>query len=163
MSNTFWRNTKSSTDDWQTPIQYLKIIDLYIDKDTRINDPFWCSGLVKEKWKELGRDIIHEPTDFFTDDYDTTDIIVGNPPFSILADVLVKLFEIGKPFAILIPIGKIAQIKIQKILRNHNIQLIVANCYTGFYTSNGKPSRCPTSYYSWLVYKFNLEKDLIFI
>ena len=53
------------SDEWETPIEYLKAIEPYIPKDLTINDPFYMNGNVKTKWKTLGRDIIHKKADFF--------------------------------------------------------------------------------------------------
>ena len=36
-----------------------------IAKDLKINDPFYMNGNAKKKWKELGRNIIHEKKDFY--------------------------------------------------------------------------------------------------
>lgn len=162
--NTFWKKKDEGHGDlWETHIDYLKIIDTFIPKDIQVNDPFYGSGLVKKYWNELGRNIIHENTDFFTEDFTTTDYIVSNPPFSKVADILKHLFVINKPFALLLPLQKIAQVKIQRILKGKNIQVIISNCYKGFLTPDGKPTRCASMYMSWVTYGFDLERDLIFL
>ncbi len=162
--NTFWKKKEQGHGDlWETHIDYLKIIDTFIPKDIQVNDPFYGSGLVKTYWNELGRDIIHENTDFFTEDFSTTDFIISNPPFSKIADILTHLFIINKPFSLLIPLQKIAQVKIQRILKEKNIQVIISDCYKGFLTPEGEPTRCSSMYMCWLCYKMDLEKDLIFL
>ena len=162
--NTFWKKKDEGHGDlWETHIDYLKIIDTFIPKDIQVNDPFYGSGLVKTYWNELGRNIIHENTDFFTEDFTTTEYIVGNPPFSKVTDILKHLFVINKPFALLLPLQKIAQVKIQRILKGKNIQVIISNCYKGFLTPDGKPTRCASMYMAWITYGFDLERDLIFL
>jgi len=36
-----------------------------LKSDDVIYDPYWCNGLSKQNWQELGFEIIHEPVDFF--------------------------------------------------------------------------------------------------
>ena len=110
---------KKKNDNYQTPIEYLRVIDEHISSGQLINDPFYCQhkeggGLVKRNWCKLGRHIIHNDCDFFTEqEFDKTDCIVSNPPFSLIFQILEKLFELDTPFALLLPLQKIAQIKIQ--------------------------------------------------
>ena len=99
---------KKKNDDYQTPIEYLRVIDEHISSGQLINDPFYCQhaeggGLVKRNWCKLGRHIIHNESDFFTETFDKTDCIVSNPPFSLIFQILEKLFEIDTPFALLLP------------------------------------------------------------
>lgn len=162
--NTFWKKKEQGHGDlWETHIDYLKIIDRFIPKDIQVNDPFYGSGLVKTYWKELDRDIIHNDSDFFTEDFSTTDYIISNPPFSKIADILTHLFIINKPFSLLIPLQKIAQVKIQRILKGKNIQVIISDCYKGFLTPEGEATRCSSMYMCWACYKMDLDKDLIFL
>ena len=159
---------KKKNDNYQTPIEYLRVIDEHISSGQLINDPFYCQhaeggGLVKRNWCKLGRHIIHNDADFFTEqEFDKTDCIVSNPPFSLIFQILEKLFELDTPFALLVPLQKIAQLKIQSILYDKHIQVIVCDTYTGFHLPDGSPTRCPSQYFCWLTYKFNLESDFIY-
>tara|TARA_B110000503_G_scaffold134280_1_gene213022 strand:+ start:13 stop:483 length:471 start_codon:yes stop_codon:yes gene_type:complete len=155
----FW--TKKANDDYSTPVEYLAIINKFIPQDSIICDPFYNDGLVVDEWKKLQRDIIHDHTDFFDTEYQC-DIFVSNPPFSIINKVIKKLFELDKPFAILIPIQKIAQLKVQSLLKNKNIQLVVCNIYIGF-LKDGKRTRCPSQYFAWVCYRMDLPRDLVFV
>lgn len=155
----FW--TKTKDDDYTTPVEYLEIIDKFISRDKIICDPFYHDGSVKDEWNKLGRGIIHKEEDFFATEYEC-DMFVSNPPFSILNKVLYRLFKLDKPFALLIPIQRIAQIKTQKILKNTNIQVIISPIYTGF-IKDEKKTTCSSQYFCWLCYGLELERDLVFI
>lgn len=153
---------KETEDCYSTPLEYLQVIEPFISKSSIICDPFYFNGFVKEEWKKLNRDIIHEDKDFFQTQY-ACDIFVSNPPYSILNEVLSELFKRDKPFALLIPIQKIAQLKIQKIIKNKNIQVVVSPIYIGFVDKHNNKTRCPSQYFCWLTYRMNLQRDLLFI
>lgn len=155
----FW--AKKEDDDYTTPVEYLGVVDQFISRDKIICDPFYHNGSVKDEWAKLGRDIIHDELDFFTTQYEC-DVFVSNPPFSILNKVLYELFRRDKPFALLVPIQRIAQIKTQKILKNKNIQLVISPIYTGF-IKDGKKTTCSSQYFAWLCYGLGLERDLVFV
>jgi hypothetical protein len=80
-------------------------IEKFIPKDKTIWEPFYGNGKSGEYLRELGFDVIHENLDFFTNDFG--DIIVTNPPFSQTQKVLDRLFELDKPFIIILPCNKI--------------------------------------------------------
>tara|TARA_R110000803_G_scaffold91812_1_gene159317 strand:+ start:97 stop:591 length:495 start_codon:yes stop_codon:yes gene_type:complete len=160
----FFKNTNKGNDDYETPVEYWKVIEPYIPTTTIINDPFYMNGNAEKKWKELGRDIIHNDEDFFTLEKDDKDITyVSNPPFTKFKEVLKHLFYLDKPFMMLVPIQKVANLKIQKILKDkENIQIIISKIYKGFIDEDGEQTRCPAQYFCYLCSKMNLEKDLIF-
>jgi len=152
---------KSVQDNYTTPVAYLKVINKYIDNNLIINDPFYFNGEVKNEWLKLGRTIIHEDKDFFTTTHEG-EIFVSNPPFSILNKIFYNLFRIDKPFALLIPIQKIAQLKTQEIVKNKELQMIICPIYIGFIDGNGNTTRCASQYFCWITWKLNLPKDLVF-
>ena len=152
-------------DNWTTPKEYWKCITKFIPDNSIIIDPFFFNGDVKNQWKQLGYDIIHEDNDFFKiekNDCNNT-IYITNPPYSILLKCIKHLFYLDKPFILLIPIQKIAQLKIQKELKKYKLQLIICSIYKGFIDQEGNNTRCPSQYFCYLCYKLNLDQDLIFL
>ncbi len=157
-------NYFNTNDDWETPIEYWKIIEPYVPKEVIINDPFYMNGNAKLKWKELGRDIVHNNEDFFkVERNDKKEIYISNPPHKPLKEVLKHLFYLDKPFVMLIPIMKICNVKIQPILKQKNLQIIPSPIYKGFIDLDGHQTRCPPQYYCYLCYKMDLPRDLLFI
>jgi len=158
-------NKYIKNDNYSTPLCYLKIINPFIPDGYIINDPFYFNGLVKDKWSQLGRNIVHEDKNFFDiSKNNKKEIYVTNPSYSNFKEVLKHFFYLDKPFILLIPINKIAQIKIQKILKNKdNLQLIISPIYTGFINDKNEKTRCPSQYFGYLCYKIYLKKDLLFI
>lgn len=158
------RGIYNKNDNWETPIDYWKIINPFIPKDLIIHDPFYMNGNSYHHWKKIGREIIHEDKDFFLiKKNNKKEIYVSSPPYSKMKEVLKHLFYLDKPFIMLIPINKVGQIKIQKILKNNKLQLIISPIYKGFISSAGEQTRCPSQYFCFLCYKVNLDRDLLFL
>ena len=49
--NTFFNY--SINDDYETPIEYWKVIEPLIPKDLKINDPFYMNGNAKKKMERI--------------------------------------------------------------------------------------------------------------
>tara|TARA_R100000541_G_scaffold23151_3_gene32983 strand:- start:924 stop:1400 length:477 start_codon:yes stop_codon:yes gene_type:complete len=149
------------SDNFNTDKSGWEKIEPYIPKHEKIWAPFYCDGKQKEYFKEMGYDIIHEDRDFFsyTPEYD---IIIDNPPFSKLRDILNKLKELDKPFILIMPSSKINAVWFQKLFGEY-LQVIIPMKQISF--TNLKPDipfnfNWGTYYYC---YKINLDKDLIFL
>lgn len=97
-------------DDYMTPESAVNLILPYVKKFNTI----WCpfdkedSNFVKI-FKENGINIINTHIDYGNDFFnfmpkDSFDAIVSNPPFSKLDKVIQRLYEINKPYAIIMPV-----------------------------------------------------------
>lgn len=53
------------------------------------------------------RSHIDDGQDFFTYEPEDYDVIVSNPPFSIKDKILERLYELNKPFAVLLPMNSL--------------------------------------------------------
>jgi len=153
-------NDKNS-DNYITNKEDWERIKQFIPTDKKIWSPFYCDGKQKEYFEEMGFDIIHEDRDFFSYTPDC-DMIIDNPPFSKLRDILNKLKELDKPFILIMPSSKINAVWFQKLFKNH-LQVIIPLKKISFTNINPEIPfnfNWGTYYYC---YKMNLEKDLIFI
>jgi len=95
-------------DDYMTPkYAWANIIHL-IPINKIIYEAFYGDGKSGEYLTELGLNVIHEPIDFFNNetlpDYD---ILISNPPFSQIKNIMDRLLILDKPFIIIIPCSKI--------------------------------------------------------
>ena len=154
-------NDKDS-DNYSTDKNGWEIIKDYIPRDKKIYAPFYCDGEQKEHFKDMGFDIIHEDTDFFTNTYDY-DIIIDNPPFSKWFEICERLKEIDKPF-ILIAFPKcFLTKKFQNLFKKH-LQIIIPDKRPTFtHLENPKKGYTPPFGVWYFCYKMNLHKDIIFI
>lgn len=116
--------TDKASDEVFTPAYaikpLIKYIKNYIDKSTYLfteENPLviWCPfDLASSKYVEVLSTIpkvkvIHTHIDegknfFFYEPEEQYDLIISNPPFSCKDDILKRLYELGKPYAMLLPI-----------------------------------------------------------
>lgn len=92
--------------DWMTPKSAWEAICHLIPKDKVIWEPFYGDGKSGQYLRELGFDVIHEPIDFFFED--RGDIIVSNPPYSDVKQIVERLKELNKPWILLMPVQKLS-------------------------------------------------------
>lgn len=92
-------------DDYMTPKYAWENIQHIIPKDKVIWEAFFGDGKSGEYLEELGFNVIHKPVGFFTNDLG--DVVVSNPPFSLVPKILERLVELQKPFILIMPSSKI--------------------------------------------------------
>jgi len=154
--------TDKDSDNYATDKKGWEIIKDYIPTDKKIYAPFYCDGKQKEYFSEMGFDIIHEDTDFFTNTFDY-DIIIDNPPFSKFKKLCLKLKEIDKPFILLCPARTLQLKHFQEKFKNQ-LQIIIPFSRPTFsHLINPKKGYTPPFGVMYFCYKMNLEKDLTFI
>lgn len=97
----------SGNDEFYTPVYAIEPIKKYI----RPHSTIWCpfdtdQSLFVRELRNAGHAIIntHIDTgvDFFESEVPTCDYIISNPPYSCKGKVLARLFELKKPFAMLV-------------------------------------------------------------
>lgn len=105
--------TDKASDEVYTPAYAVRPIIKYLDMfDT--NATVWCpfdmpNSKYVEVLTEAGYKVIHSHIDegknFFSyEPEEEYDVIISNPPFSIKDDILKRLDELGKPYAMLLPV-----------------------------------------------------------
>lgn len=102
--------TDKTSDEVFTPAYAVKPLIKYI----KPNSTIWCpfdkdfSYYVKE-FTQAGFRVIHSHIDdgqnfFYWEPGEEYNVIISNPPFSCKDDVLKRLYELQKPYAILLPV-----------------------------------------------------------
>jgi len=92
-------------DDYMTPKYAWENINQFIPDDKVIWEAFYGDGTSGRHLEEMGYNVIHQQIDFFKEN--KGDIIVSNPPFSKSKEVMNRLYELDKPFIIILPSSKI--------------------------------------------------------
>lgn len=105
--------TDKASDEVYTPVYAVKPLIKYI-KNFNPNATIWCpfdlefSNYVKI-FEEEGFKVIRSHIDegqnfFYYEPEEHYDVIISNPPFSCKDAVLKRLSELGKPYAMLLPV-----------------------------------------------------------
>ena len=151
-------------DDYMTPKSAWQDVIDYIPKDEEIWEAFYGDGCSGKDLDELGLKVVHEPVDFFENDLG--DIVVSNPPFSKIPEILERLVELEKPFMLIMPSSKINTQYFRAVLKDQ-IQIIIPKKRIQFKkitedTESLTKSSCNFDCF-YYCYKMNLPKDIIWL
>ena len=153
-------------DDYMSPKIAWENIQSFLPKDKVIWEPFYGDGKSGEYLKQLGFQVIHQKEDFFENN--RGDLIVSNPPFSKTKEVLTRLKELGKPFVLLLPTGKLITHYLRDLFKEEKLQIIIPSKRIHFIKYvDGKPvpnwknqTAFDCFYYCW---KMNLPHDIVWL
>ena len=152
-------------DEYYTSKNTWELIVPFIPKDKILWESFYSKNSKSAEYlRELGYDVISENIDFYNNNLG--DIIISNPPFSDLKNVMKRLFILQKPFILIVPISKIC-CKYMKVFKN-KIQIIIPSKRINFIkcNENGKViDQDNTSNFDsiFLCYKIGLDNDIVFL
>ena len=161
----FHTKTFIKHDDYMTPKYAWENIKQFIPNDKVIWEAFYGDGESGKYLQELGFNVIHKQVDFFKNDLG--DVIVTNPPFSQSKQIMNRLYELDKPFIIIMPSSKINTSYFRK-WKNKNLQIIIPRKRIHFTkkikgeTLKNYKSKCNFDCF-YYCYKMNLEKDIIWL
>ena len=158
--------TASVNDELYTPIFAVEPIMKYIPKNKKVWCPFdkeWSAFV--QSFKRGGYDVtrshIDDGQDFFEYEPDEYDVIVSNPTFSIKDKILGRLYDLGKPFAILLPTNSI-QGKARYEYFKNGIQMLCFDGRIGFHTPENMTTPMAGSCFSSAYFcRDVLPRDLI--
>lgn len=138
----------------------------YLPKDKII----WCPcdeewsayvQLLQSQGFNIVRSSLSDGQDFFTYEPKLWDIIVTNPPFSIKDRIIKRLYELGKPFAVLLPLNSL-QGQARYDYFSKRIQLLSFDKRINYHTpDNMKEYKKGSPFASAYFCKDLLPKDLI--
>ena len=146
----------SGNDEFYTPKYAIEPILKYIPRGSKVWCPFDTeSSLFYKLLKEHGCDVkvthlesgvdflAHEETEGFEE---WCDYIVSNPPYSLKGDVFARLFEIGKPFAMLVGVVGLFESQKRFNMFKHNVfEIMYLNKRVAYFKdyADEKPSLNP--------------------
>lgn len=152
------------SDEMQTPEVAINPLLPYLKKDWIIWECAWGGGSLAGHLKKHGfKTIGSKETDFLDEKLTHKfDCIITNPPYSLKEEFLKRAYELGKPFAFLMPLTALEGKARGNLYRKYGIQLIVPNKRINFITPSGKGSGAWFQV-AWYCWKLNLPKDLNFV
>ena len=155
-------------DDYMTPKSAWEDIKEYIPQNKKIWEAFYGDGNSGNYLKDLGFDVIHENENFFL--HNKGDVVVSNPPFSLVKEILFRLKELEKPFILILPSSRINTQYLREFMKDndHPLQIIIPKKRIQFTKLvDGKipvgwKSQCNFDcfYYCW---RMNLESDITWL
>ena len=162
------RRASPLIDNCQTPPYALDPLYQYLPHGS-----FWepacgkgniCEALLNRDRDGIGTDVLDgEEYDYFTYQPDQWDFSVTNPPFSIKYDWLRRSYELGKPFALLVPVKMIGAKKAQDLFKQYGFEWIFLNRRVNFEMPNkgysGGGAQFPVF---WLTWKFSIGQQVTF-
>ena len=165
---TFNNESFKKHDDYMTPKSAWDNIKQFIPRDKVIWEAFYGNGESGRYLRELGFNTIHEDIDFFEND--KGDIVVSNPPFTKIKEVLTRLKELEKPFIMIMPSSKINTQYFRKLFSTSEspIQIIIPKKRINFIkTVNGEipedfKSQCNFDCF-YYCYKIGLPSDIVWL
>ena len=150
-------------DDYMTPKHAWEDIKQYIPNKV-IWEAFYGNGQSGDHLRQLGFNVIHEDIDFF--ESDRGEIIVTNPAFSLVKDVMKRLEILDKPFILILPASKINTSYI-RAWKDKKLQIIIPRKRIHFdKLVNGeiskKKSTCNFDCF-YYCYKMDLPHDIVWL
>jgi len=158
-----------SNDNQQTPPAALVPLLPYLPESWFIWEPACGRGnlvraLARRGYRVIGTDIQQgERLDFLTwtpSWIDDVDLILTNPPYSLKDEFIRRCYELGKPWALLMPLTALGGQKRQNLWREYGVQLVMLGRRVHFDTGTGKSACWFES--AWFTWGLNLPRDIIF-
>jgi len=155
-----------SSDMFQTPPHAVRCITKYIPKEWKIWESACGEGQIVDTLKEDGYDVTGTDVlggfDFLSSLMPTPefDCILTNPPYSIKDEWLQRCFDLGKPFALLLPITALGEQERVKMYRKHGIQIVLPPKRINFGTPSGEGSGA-WFYVAWFCHGLDLPSQIV--
>lgn len=151
-------------DEWITPSYGILPLLEFLP----INKMIWCPfdteqsnyvKLLRARGYQVVCSHINNNQDFFNYEPTAWDIIVSNPPFSKKDAVLKRCYQLGKPFALLLPISSLQSAFRGKLFNDYGIQLLAFDKRIHF--NNMKAVYFGSAYFCWGVLPSKFEYRIL--
>ena len=159
---------KAGKDEWFTPKEAVYPILKYL----KPNSVVWCpfdteESLFVKILRESDYQVIHSHIsnnqNFFFMDVPSCDYIVSNPPYSLRNKILKRLFEIGKPFTMLMNTNGLFDSDLRwNLFKNNNFTLIYLKGRVNYMEKYGEKSKSSPPFQSAYICSQISDKQIIF-
>lgn len=161
-----------ASDIFQTPEWPVDAILEYIPLEWTILEPACGKKYMSNHMEDCGYNVIASDIDtgvdflnpdtlFDNGEYGHFDCIVTNPPYSIKDEWLAKCYDIGKPFALLLPITAIEGKARHNLYKRYGVELLLLPTRVNYMTPSGVGSGA-WFFSSWFTWKLNLPYQMTF-
>ena len=153
-------------DDFQTPPEALFSLLPFLNKEWTIwecaeGKGYLTSAIAKEGYRVVGSDIL-TGQDYLRWQPDEWDCAITNPPYSLKQKFLVRAYQLGKPFALLLPLTTLETKARQDLFKKYGIEIILFDKRIDFHQPNGKAGK---SWFAtaWFTNGLNIGETLSFV
>jgi hypothetical protein len=113
--------------------------------------------LIKNGFKKVIPTDILTGIDFFKHNI-PCDCIITNPPYEFKTEFLIRCYEIGKPFALLMPLTTIETAKRQQYFQKYGASIITFDKRINYGTPKKKKKSSAWFQSAWFTYKLNIPE-----
>jgi hypothetical protein len=161
----FHTKTFTEHDDYMTPRSAWEAIRHIIPKDKILWEAFYGNGQSQQYLQEMGYTVEGgKDEDFFQ--HNKGEMVVSNPPFTIIPSILERLVALDKPFILIMPSSKINTQYFRKLFSTRQIQIIIPRKRIQFEkVVNGEKiesNKCNFDCF-YYCYKMNMQKDIVWL
>lgn len=142
-------------DDFQTPPEALIPLFPYLHREWIIwecaeGKGYLVGELRRRDYQVTGSDIL-TGQDFLSWTPDHFDCIITNPPYSIKHKFLIRCYQLGKPFALLLPLTTLETRTRQQLFGKYGVEIILFDKRINFHVPSGKESKSwfATAWFTW--------------
>lgn len=155
-------------DACQTPPIALDPLLPFLRPEWRIWEPaagegFLVEGLYDSGFSSIAISDLLTGQNFFEYEPDTWDCLITNPPYSIKYKWIERCYELGKPFALLLPVETLGAKTAQVFFREHGVEIILFDRRVNFKMPNigweGSAAQFPVAWFCW---KMEIGQQLTF-
>lgn len=155
-------------DACQTPPHAVDPLLPYLPTDLVIWEPAQGEGFLVEAFYDssrrvIGSDILDGQNFFEYEPDEDWDVIVTNPPYSLKFKWLERCYQLGKPFALLLPVETLGAATSQAMFEQYGMELLLLNKRVNFKMPNkgwdGAGAQFPVAWFTW---GLNLESSIVY-
>ena len=126
----------SKYDRCQTPAYAIEPIIPYLKPDQVIWEPACGEGNLVRAMKAHGLFVVGTDVLYGRNFFDWSpwwfDVLVTNPPYSIKYPWLERCYDLGKPFALLLPVETLGAARAQRLFDKHGVHVILLSQRVNF-------------------------------
>jgi len=115
-----------ASDEYYTPPEAAALIERYLPKGKTIYEAAYGMGHLANYLRECGYTVVGDPEwDYLTTDFSDYDIAVTNPPYSLKNEFLQRAYQLGKPFAFLMPADTAVGLQRFPLFERYGVELLI--------------------------------------
>ena len=158
--------SQGHSNDFQTPPEAIEPLLPYIPKDWIVWECAYGEGFMVKAFQNKGYKVVSSDIltggDFLIGEPDQYDCIITNPPYSIKQKFLERCYQIGKPFALLLPLTTFETQKRQNLFKTYGLEVIFLPTRINFKTPSGKGSGAWFAV-AWFTNGLKIGKEINFL